>query len=61
MQRCITTVLTCLESSSKMFGSEPNVQVHPDAEPEPPFRFMFDDLAEPNPEHYVRFRFEHCS
>ena len=27
-----------------MFGSEPNVQVHPDGEPEPPFRFVFNDF-----------------
>jgi hypothetical protein len=44
-----------------MFGSEPNVQVHSDTKPEPLFRFGFDGLAEPNPEHNVRFRFEHCS
>jgi hypothetical protein len=44
----------------KMFGSEPNVQVRSDPEPEPPFRFVFDGLVEPNPEHNVRFGFEHC-
>ena len=44
----------------KMFGSEPNVSVHPDPEPEPPFRFEFEDLVEPNPEQKFRFVFEHC-
>ena len=44
-----------------MFGSEQNVRVHSGTEPEPPFGFMFGGFAEPNPEHYVRFRFEHCS
>ena len=44
----------------KMFGSEPNVSVHPDPEPEPPFRFGFEDLVEPNPEQKFRFVFEHC-
>ena len=43
-----------------MFGSEPNVRVHSEPEPEPPFRFVFDALVEPNPEHNVRFGFEHC-
>ena len=33
----------------KRFGSEPNVQVHSDTEPEPPLRFMFNNLAEPKP------------
>ena len=33
----------------KMFGSGPNVRVHADAEPEPPLRFGFNDLAEPEP------------
>ena len=35
----------------KLFGSQPNVQVRSDTEPEPPFRFRFDDLTEPNLEH----------
>jgi hypothetical protein len=47
-------------NAPKMFGSEPNVQVHSGPEPEPPFRFVFDGLVEPNPEHNVRFGFEHC-
>ena len=37
--------------SLKMFGYEPNVRVRSDTEPEPPFRFRFDGLAEPNLEH----------
>ena len=49
------------DEGHKMFGSEPHVRVHPDTEPEPPFRFRFSGLAEPNLEHNVRFRFEHCS
>ena len=40
----------------KMFGSEPNVRVHSDSEPEPLFRFRFDSLSEPNLEHCVRVR-----
>ena len=44
-----------------MFGSEQNVWVRSGTEPEPPFGFMFGGFAEPNPEHYVRFGFEHCS
>jgi hypothetical protein len=44
-----------------MFGSEHNVRVHSDREPEPLFRFRFDGLTEPNLEHWVRFGFEHCS
>ena len=44
----------------KMFGSELNVSVHSDPEPEPPFRFGFEDLVEPNPEQKFRFVFEHC-
>ena len=38
-----------------------NVRVRSGTEPEPPFGFMFGGFAEPNPEHYVRFGFEHCS
>ena len=37
---------------------EPDVRVRQNAEPEPQW---FEDLAEPNLEHYVRFGFEHCS
>ena len=44
-----------------MFGSEQNVWVRSGTEPEPPFGFMFGGFAEPNPEHYVRFGFKHCS
>ena len=44
-----------------MFGSEKNVRVRSGTEPEPPFGFMFGGFAEPNPEHYVWFGFEHCS
>ena len=44
-----------------MFGSEQNVRVRSGTEPEPPIGFMFGGFAEPNPEHYVRFGFEHCS
>ena len=32
-------------------GSQPNVQVRWHTKPEPPFRFRFYDLAEPNLEH----------
>ena len=38
-----------------------NVWVRSGTEPEPPFGFMFGGFAEPNHEHYVQFRFEHCS
>ena len=38
----------------KMFGSEHNVQVHSDCEPEPLFRFRFDSLTEPNLKHCVQ-------
>ena len=48
-------------NARKCSGSELKVQVHSDPEPEPPMGFMFDGLAEPNPEHNVRFGFEHCS
>ena len=48
-------------NAPKMFGSEPNVCVHSDPKPEPPFRFGFEDLVEPNTEQNVRFVFEHCS
>ena len=44
-----------------MFGSEHNVQVHSDHEPEPLFRFRFDGLTEPNLKHLFGFGFEHCS
>ena len=44
-----------------MFSSEQNVRVRSGTEPEPPFGFMFGGFAEPNPEHYVQFGFEHCS
>ena len=44
-----------------MFGSEQNVRVRSGTEPEPLFGFMFGGFAEPNPEHYVQFGFEHCS
>ena len=53
-------IMPCLTWMPKMFGSEPNVSVHPDPEPEPPFRFGFEDLVEPNPEQKFRFVFEHC-
>ena len=33
----------------KCSGSEPNVQVRSNPEPEPPLRFVFDDFAEPKP------------
>jgi hypothetical protein len=39
-----------------MFGSEHNVRVHSDREPEPLFMFMFDGLTEPNLEHRVWVR-----
>ena len=45
----------------KMFGSEHNVRVHSESEPEHLFRFRFDGLTEPNLEHLFGFRFEHCS
>ena len=48
-------------NAPKMFGSEPNVCVHSDPEPEPPFRFGFEDSVEPNTEQNVRFVFKHCS
>ena len=35
----------------KLFGSQPDVQVRSDTEPEPPFQFQFNDLTEPNLEH----------
>ena len=46
--------------NAQMFGSEPNISVHSDPEPEPPFRFGFEDLVEPNPKQKFRFVFEHC-
>ena len=39
-----------------MFGSEHNVRVQSDSEPEPLFRFGFNGLTEPNLEHCVRVR-----
>ena len=48
-------------SATRMFGSEHNVRVHSDREPEPLFRFRFDGLTEPNLEHVFGFGFEHCS
>ena len=48
-------------TAPKMFGSEPNVRVRSGPEPEPPFGFRLDGLAEPNLEHFVRFGFEPCS
>jgi hypothetical protein len=45
----------------KMFGSEHNVRVHSESEPEHLIRFRFDGLTEPNLEHLFGFRFEHCS
>ena len=44
-----------------MFGSEHNVQVHSDREPEPLFRFRFDSLTELNLKHLFGFGFKHCS
>ena len=43
-----------------MFGSEHNVRVDSQSEPEHLFRFRFNGLTEPNLEHLFGFRFEHC-
>ena len=38
-----------LMQQKKGSGLEPSVRVHSDPEPEPPLRFGFDGLAEPEP------------
>ena len=47
--------------SESLIPTIKNVRVHPDTKPEPLFRFESNDLLNLNLEHWVRFRFKHCS